>query len=86
MPIPDFQTIMSPLLAYTSDNNEYSLRDTADNLAVYFKLTPEERQELLPSGHTAVFDNRVGWAKMHLLVTRTLESKKQVRKCKHMMY
>jgi restriction system protein len=47
MPIPDFQTIMSPLLAYTSDNNEHSLRDTAENLAVYFKLTPEDRQEPL---------------------------------------
>ncbi|MFA5971608.1 MAG: winged helix-turn-helix domain-containing protein [Lentimicrobiaceae bacterium] len=41
---------MSPLLAYTSDNNEHSLRDAAENLAVHFKLTPEERQELLPSG------------------------------------
>ena len=62
MPIPNFQTFKSPLLAYTSYNNEHSLRDTAENLAVYFKLTPDERQELLPSGHTAVFDNRVGWA------------------------
>jgi len=42
MPIPDFQTIMSPLLTYTSDNNEHSLRDTAENLAVYFKLTHQE--------------------------------------------
>ena len=74
MPIPDFQTIMSPLLAYTSDNKEHSLRDTAENLANYFKLTPDERQELLPSGHTAVFDNRVGWAKMHLLKAGLLES------------
>jgi len=37
MPIPDFQTIMSPILAYTSDNNEHGLRDTAENLADYFK-------------------------------------------------
>lgn len=33
MPIPDFQSIISPLLAYTSDNKEHSLRDTAENLA-----------------------------------------------------
>ena len=69
MPIPDFQTIMSPLLAYTSDNNEHSLRDTAENLAVYFKLIPDERPELQPFGHSAVFDNRVDWTKMHLLKT-----------------
>jgi restriction system protein len=39
MPIPDFQTIMSPLLAYTRDNNEHSLRDTAEFLAIHFNLT-----------------------------------------------
>jgi len=33
MPNPDFQTIMSPLLVYNSDNNEHSLRDTAENPA-----------------------------------------------------
>lgn len=74
MPIPDFQTIMSPLLAFTSDNNEHGLRDTAEYLAVHFNLTPDERQELLPSGHQAVFDNRIGWAKMHLLKAGLLES------------
>ena len=72
---------MSPLLAYTSDNNEHSLRDAAENLAVHFKLTPEERQELLPSGHTAVFDNRVGWAKMRLLMSGPEESLRQVKNC-----
>jgi restriction system protein len=65
---------MSPLLAYTGDNNEHSLRDTAEYLAIHFNLTPEERQELLPSGHTAIFDNRVGWAKMHLLKAGLLDS------------
>ena len=74
MPIPDFQTILSPLLAFTGDNNEHSLRDTAENLAVYFKFTPEERHELLPSGHKAVFDKRAGWSKMHLPMACLLES------------
>lgn len=49
MPIPDLLSIISHLPGFTSDNNEHSLRDTAENLAVYFKLTPDERQELLPS-------------------------------------
>jgi restriction system protein len=46
MPILDFQTLMAPLLAFTNDNNEHSLRDTAEYLAVHFNLTPGERQEL----------------------------------------
>lgn len=36
MPIPDFQTIMSPLLTYTIGNNEHSLRDTAEIYGRYF--------------------------------------------------
>lgn len=43
MPIPDSQTIMSPLLAYTSDNNEHTLRDRAEKLSAHYKITPEER-------------------------------------------
>jgi restriction system protein len=74
MPIPDFQTTMLPLLTFTSDNREHSLRETIENLAFHFTLTPEERQELLPSGTQAIFDNRVGWAKMHLLKAGLLES------------
>ncbi|HPD64620.1 MAG TPA: restriction endonuclease [Bacteroidia bacterium] len=74
MPIPDFQTIMLPLLAFTGDNNEHSLRETIEHLANHFNLTPEERQEMLTSGTQAIFDNRVSWAKTHLLKAGLLES------------
>lgn len=74
MPIPDFQTIMLPLLAFTGDNNEHSLRETIEHLANHFNLTPEERQEMLTSGPQAIFDNRVSWAKTHLLKAGLLES------------
>ena len=74
MPIPDFQSIMSPLLKFTGDNKEHSLRDAIESLAEYFKLTPDEQQELLASGTQAIFDNRVGWSKTHLLKAGLLES------------
>jgi restriction system protein len=74
MPIPDFQSIMSPLLKFTGDNKEHSLRDAIESLAEYFKLTPDEQQELLASGSQAIFDNRVGWSKTHLLKAGLLES------------
>ena len=74
MPIPDFQSIMLPLLTWTADNNEHSLREAYEKLAPQFNLTPAERQERLPSGATTTFDNRVGWAKMHLLKAGLLES------------
>ncbi|MCX7736736.1 MAG: restriction endonuclease [Candidatus Kapabacteria bacterium] len=74
MPIPDFQTLMLPLMTFAADNNEHSLRETIEHLANHFNLTPDERQEMLPSGVQAIFDNRVGWAKTHLLKAGLLES------------
>ncbi|MCU7490544.1 MAG: restriction endonuclease [Ignavibacteria bacterium] len=66
MPIPDFQSVMLPLMKYASDDKEHTLRETSDCLAKEFNLTEEEKTELLPSGSQAIFDNRVGWAKTHL--------------------
>lgn len=74
MPIPDFQTIMLPLLTFARDGAEHTLRETIDALADEFQLTVEERNTLLPSGQQAVFDNRVGWARTYLKKAGLLES------------
>jgi restriction system protein len=66
MPIPDFQSIMLPLLKVLSDNKEWRMRDVAETLASRFELSPEERAEMLPSGQQTLFNNRVAWAKTHL--------------------
>ena len=73
MPIPDFQSIMLPLLKFAGDGQEHSLRETIEALANEFNLTEEERSELLPSGQQAIFDNRVGWARTYLKEARMLE-------------
>jgi restriction system protein len=44
----------------------HALRDVVEGLATQFKLTEEERREMLPSGMQAAFDNRVGWARTYL--------------------
>lgn len=74
MPIPDFQTIMLPLLTFARDGAEHTLRETIDALADEFQLTVDERNTLLPSGQQAVFDNRVGWARTSLKKAGLLES------------
>lgn len=74
MAIPDFQTIMLPLVQFASDDKEHSLREAIDYLANYFQLTKEERKELLPSGRQATFDNRVGWSRTHLAKAGLLNS------------
>jgi restriction system protein len=66
MAIPDFQTIMLPLLRNYHDGKEHFIRDTVDALAKEFKLTEEEKKALLPSGVQEVFRNRVAWATSHL--------------------
>jgi len=65
MAIPDFQSVMLPLLKFSSDQAEHSLQDAVESLAGQFELTIEERQELLPSGKQARFDNRVAWARSY---------------------
>ena len=66
MAIPDFQTLMLPLLKVVADGREYRLRDVVELLAKEFYLTDEERQQLLPSGRYPTFDNRIAWAKTYL--------------------
>jgi restriction system protein len=64
--IPDYQTIMLPLLQMASDGRERELREATDNLADQFSLTDEERNEMLPSGNQLLFANRVNWARTYL--------------------
>jgi len=72
--IPDYQTLMLPLLKIVSDGKEHKYRDLIEELAVEFQLTDEERKELLASGTQAIFDNRVGWAKTYLKKAGLIDS------------
>ncbi len=66
MPIPDYQSVMLPLLRLAGDGKELPLRDAVDRLADEFKLSPDERAVVLPSGQQSIFGNRVGWATTYL--------------------
>ena len=66
MNIPDFQTVMLPIMEIAADNNIYPMRDLVNILIDKYGLSDEEKKELLPSGKQTVFENRIGWAKTHL--------------------
>ncbi len=66
MAIPDYKTLMLPVLKLASDGKEHKFSQAVEALADEFGLTTEERVELLPSGSQAVFNNRVGWARSYL--------------------
>jgi len=68
MPVPDFQSILLPLLKFTSDKKEHTLSEVLEKLAnEVFHLSKDERNITLPSGTQSKFDNRVGWAKTYLV-------------------
>ena len=74
MPIPDYQSLMLPLLRFVSDGNDHTTREAVEILASEFQLSPAERTELLASGQQAIFNNRVAWANSYLKKAGLLES------------
>ena len=66
MTIPDYQSIMLPLLKLAGDGEIHNIHTAKDTLANQFELTEEEVNLLLPSGKQQKFANRVGWARTYL--------------------
>jgi restriction system protein len=77
MTIPDYQTVMLPLLQLLGDKKEYPIKDVVAILGKQFKLTEEQLNELLPSGQSFIFANRVGWARTYLKKAGLLDSPKR---------
>ena len=77
MAIPDYETLMLPVLKVAGDGQEHRIGDVVNQLARDFGLTEEEQQQILPSGKQATFANRVGWAKTYLVQAGLLEATKR---------
>ncbi|WP_199252656.1 restriction endonuclease [Chachezhania sediminis] len=63
--IPDFQTLMRPVLA-ASAAGERRIGEVVDEMATAFRLTDDERHEMLDSGRQTRIANRVHWARAYL--------------------
>lgn len=74
MQIPDYETIMLPLMKVLSDGRVHHVGDVRSVLAGEFKLSTEDLAERLPSGKDTVFRNRVGWATTYLKRAGLIES------------
>lgn len=72
--IPDFQTLMLPVLKEVSDGQEHKICDVVNSLAKQFSLGDEELTIMISSGTQSVFYNRISWAKTHLKKARLIES------------
>lgn len=65
MPIPDYQTLMLPVLRLAAEG-ETRVADVAERIADDLGLSQEERDELLPSGRQRLLHNRIHWAKFYM--------------------
>ena len=73
MSIPDYQTLMLPVLKLSA-NESVRVADLVTRIAAEFSLTEEDLEELLPSGQTRRLNNRIHWAKTYLSKAGLLES------------
>lgn len=65
MAVPDFQTLMLPVLRETA-KGPVPAPELRRRVADGVKLTADDLAELLPSGRQTKFSNRVAWANVHL--------------------
>ncbi|MCX5770057.1 MAG: restriction endonuclease [Candidatus Hydrogenedentes bacterium] len=75
MSVPDYQSLMLPLLKYAGERNgEISNGEAVEALAGEFKLSEADLKEMLPSGMQSTMFNRVGWAATYMKKAGLLES------------
>lgn len=77
MVVPDFQSLMLPLMKLAADGQPHAVAEAREALATQFGLTQADREEPLPSGGQAKFANRVAWAKSYLQQAGLLTSPKR---------
>ncbi|HEX2865128.1 MAG TPA: restriction endonuclease [Deinococcales bacterium] len=67
MPVPDFQTIMRPLLEILAEQSPLDKLSVQAGVADRLGVTAEQQHELIPSGITSRFASNCGWAASHLV-------------------
>lgn len=66
MTVPDYQSLMLPLLQFAAKGVETSTSEAVEALAKELGLSDEDLKEMLPSGIQSTFFNRIGWASTYM--------------------
>ena len=78
MAVPDFQSLMNPILnLYEKKNVELRPRDIEDEIAKLFNLSEEDKKEMIPSNIETILRNRVNWAVYYLFRAGLLDRPKR---------
>ncbi|RYY47081.1 MAG: hypothetical protein EOO06_13190 [Chitinophagaceae bacterium] len=64
--IPDFQTLMYPIVSFLGDGQPHSFQEVLEHLTNVFSLTDEELRVYVPSGQQPLFKNRATWSISYL--------------------
>jgi restriction system protein len=72
MAVPDFQSLMLPVLHAAADG-EISAADLRERVATSVRLSESDLAEMLPSGRQTTFANRTAWANVFLQRAGLLE-------------
>jgi len=75
--IPDYESLMLPILEYLSDDSERKTSEIVSHIAKQFSLSEEEMRALIPSGRAKVVHNRVGWACTYLRKAGLIHSRQR---------
>lgn len=73
MAIPDYQTLMFPLLNRLRDGEPRRFAELVPTVAVDLHLSQEDLEELLPSGTQKRFRNRLHWAAFYMVKARLID-------------
>lgn len=79
MAVPKYNELYLPLLRALQDGNVHTMSEVKTLVARQLTLTPEDLAERLPSGGSAVFDGRLGWAKTYLKKAEMIASPQRGR-------
>ena len=75
MAVPDYQSVMLPLLQFAArKGTEISTSEAVEALATELGLTEDDLKEMLPSGIQSTFVNRIGWASTYMKKAGLLEA------------
>ncbi len=75
--IPAYQEFMLPLLEELADGKNHTSSAVQKVLADRFKLSREDREQLMPGRQQRLLNNRIGWAQSYLKKAGLLEAPKR---------
>ena len=73
MTVPDFQSLMLPVLKALSDGSDVQVAEVCARVAAAERLTPDDLLERTRGGHTTKLKDRVSWSITHFLYAGLVE-------------